>query len=221
MSRQAKAESRYFWLSLFLTLLSNRVVFTGGRLLTQGRPHSSLALPVDPVFPFLPWTISVYIGCFVFWFLLYRLAAGLPRERADRFFCANLLGKAVCLLCFVLFPTAITRPEVSGSGFWDACTRLLYSLDAPDSLFPSVHCLIGWLCWLGVRGNREVSLLWRASALIMAVLVCISTLTLRQHVLADVFAGILLSELCYALSAIPAVRGVYARLIDRLARALG
>ena len=60
----------------------------------------------------------------------------------------------------------------------------------------------------------------RAAAAVMAVLVCISTLTTRQHVLADAFAGILLSEISYGLAGIPAVRGAYARLADRLAGCL-
>ena len=36
----------------------------------------------------------------------------------------------------------------------------------------------------------------------MAILVCISTLTVKQHVIADVPAGILLAELSYCLSGI-------------------
>ena len=220
MSKWKTEETRYFWVSFLLTLLSNRIVFWGGRLLTRGRPHYSLALPADAVFPFLPWTIVVYIGCFGFWFLVYCLAARLPRERADRFFCANLLSKAVCLLIFVLVPTSLIRPEVSGTTVWEYCVRWLYALDAPDSLFPSVHCLIAWLCWAGVRGDKTVSPVWRGSAAVMAVLVCISTLTLRQHVLLDLFAGVLVGEIGWRLSGLPAVRGVYARLADGLVRLL-
>ena len=217
MKKRNAEENRYFWISFALTLLTNRIAFWGGRLLTQGRVHHSLALPADFAFPFLPWTISVYMGCFVFWFLLYRLSAGLPREQADRFFCANHLGKAVCLLLFVLIPTTITRPVVSGSSFWENGIRMVYSLDTPDCLFPSVHCFISWLCWVGVRGNKKVPFLWRAAALLMAVLVCLSTLTVRQHVLLDVFAGIALSEISYWIAGIPAVRSLYSRLVGRIA----
>ena len=220
MKKRSAEEKRYFLVSLALMLLSNLISFQGSRLLTQNRTHFSLALPADAVFPFLPWTISVYFGCFAAWFLMYRFIAGLPRERADRFFGANILGKGVCLLFFVFLPTAIVRPQVSGTTFWDAAVRFLYWIDAPDNLFPSLHCLISWLCWIGIRGDREVPLSLRAAAAVMAVLVCISTLTTRQHVLADAFAGILLSEISYGLAGIPAVRGAYARLADRLAGCL-
>ena len=177
-----------------------------------------MALPIDSLVPFLPWMIGVYLGCFVFWFLLYRLVARLPREKADRFFGANLLAKAVIFLFYIFLPTKMTRPELTGTGFWYACLRFMYWIDEPNNLFPSLHCLIAWLCWLGVRGNREVPLPWRAAALVMAVAVCFSTLAIRQHVLLDVFGGILLSEICYALAALPALRAWYAALADRLVR---
>ncbi len=211
---------RYFWISLLLTLLCNQIPFQGTRLLVRNSFHYSLELPVDALVPFLPWTISIYLGCFVFWFLLYRRVSYLPRERADRFFAANLLAKVFIFLFYIFLPTKMTRPELVGTGFWDLCLRFMYWADEPNNLFPSLHCMIAWLCWAGVRGNKEVSLLWRAAAFVMAVAVCISTLTIRQHVLVDVFGGILLSELCYALTSLPALRAPYTALADRLLRLL-
>ena len=216
MNKHTAESERYFLVSFCLTLVFNALAYQASRLFTQNSRHFSLALPADAAVPFLPWTVIIYFGCFLFWFAVYRLAARLPRERADRFFLANILGKLICLFFFLLFPTTISRPEVNGTTVWDALIRFLYWIDAPDNLFPSLHCMIAWLCWAGIRGNRDVPLPWRVSALVMAVLVCLSTLTTRQHVIADVFGGILLSELCFRLSALPALRRPYARLVDRL-----
>ena len=216
----SRAAERYFWVSFFLTLLCNQIPFQGARLLVRNRVHYSLELPIDSLVPFLPWMIGIYLGCFLFWFFLYRLAARLPREKADRFFCANLLAKGIIFLFYIFLPTKMTRPELTGTGFWEACLRFLYRIDEPNNLFPSLHCMIAWLCWAGVRGRREISLPWRIAALLMAVAVCLSTLMIRQHVLLDVFGGILLCELCYALAAIPSLRGLYAALADRLIRGL-
>ena len=216
----SRAAERYFWISFFLTLLCNQIPFQGARLLVRNRVHYSLELPIDSLVPFLPWMISVYLGCFVFWFFLYRLVAHLPRKKADRFFCANLLAKAVLILFYIFLPTQMTRPELTGTGFWDGCLRFLYRIDEPDNLFPSLHCMIAWLCWLGVRGNRQISLPWRIAALLMAVAVCFSTLAVRQHVLLDVFGGVLLSELCYALAALPSLCGLYTSYADRWIRRL-
>ena len=220
MSRQSNETARYFRISFTLALLSNQIAFQGSRLFEKGRFHADLTLPADAAIPFLPWTITIYVGCFLFWLILYRLIARLPRQEADRFFCANVLGKGISFIVFVLFPTTMSRPELGGGTVWIALMRILYVIDAPDNLFPSLHCMIAWLCWIGVRGNKQVPLPWRISALIMAVLVCLSTLTTRQHVVLDVFGGILLSEFCYSLSDLPALRKPYACLIDCLTHCL-
>ncbi len=216
MSRQTKETRRYFRLSLAMALLSNQLVFQGSRLFEKGRFHADLTLPADAAVPFLPWTITVYVGCFLFWLILYRLIARLPRQEADRFFCANLLGKAASFIIFVFFPTTMSRPEISGMTLWDTCMRFLYRIDAPDNLFPSIHCMIAWLCWIGIRGNRRVTLPWRIAALLMAVAVCLSTLTVRQHVLMDVAGGILLSELGYWLAGNKKLLCGYSSFLDRL-----
>lgn len=220
MFRRKKEDELYFWVSLGLMLLANLISFRGSRLFTKNCFHYDLSLPVDAAVPFLPWTIVIYIGCFAVWFLCYRFIAGLPRERSDRFFCSNILGKAVCLLFFLFLPTTMARPDVSGTSFWEYAMCLLYSTDTPDNLFPSIHCLISWLCWAGIRGSRDVPLRIRASALLMALFVCVSTLTVRQHVIADVIAAIVLAEISYLLSGIPAVCSVYGRLADQIVRLL-
>ncbi len=209
-------DKRYFCVSLALTLLCNRLAYCGGRLLGQGRFHYDLTLPVDTQIPILPWTVSIYFGCFLFWILLYGRVSMLPREQSDRFFCANLLAKGIGFLFFVLLPTTNVRPVLPGTTIWDAIMRFLYRIDDADNLFPSFHCMIAWLCWVGVRRNRDVPVAWRASALVMAIAVCLSTLTTRQHVLADVFGGVLLGECCYALSGTKKLRRGYAALADGL-----
>lgn len=78
--------------------------------------------------------------------------------------------------------------------------RFLYQIDAADNLFPSIHCLVSWLCWIGVRRRLDLPAIYRHFSLAAAVAVCISTMTTRQHVLADVFGGVFLAEFCYFLA---------------------
>ena len=210
-------KERYFWFAFALALLSNQIPFQLARPLARGKIHYDLSLSIDAAVPFLPWTVCIYaFAGLLFWFFLYRRVAALPRQTADRFFCANLLGKGIAFLFFVFLPTEMTRPELSDTGFWNTCMRLVYSVDEPNNLFPSLHCFIAWHCWVGLRGNKQVSPVWRVSALVMAVVVCISTLTTREHVMVDVAAGILLSELCWLLAGRDKLRGLYSSLAARV-----
>lgn len=220
LGAENRAGRRYFAVSVLLMLLTNRLLFPLGHLLGQYFPRRDLSLPADALFPFRTWTIVFYFGVFAWWLYIFLQVSLRDREEADRFFAANLLAKAVCLTFFTFLPTTIARPEVTGSSVWDALVRFLFDFDTPDNLFPSVHCLLGWLCFIAVRRRRDVSLLCRVLSLLLAVAVCLSTLTLRQHVLADVVGGVLLAELCYALCARPALHGWYGRLADRLSALL-
>lgn len=185
----------------------NELVFYGGRLLARGLPHHDMTTALDRAVPLLPWTVSIYFGCFAFWALCYVLCARRSRGEALRFFAADFIIKAVCLVFFVALPTVMERPEHAGDGFWDAVLRFLYSIDEPNNLFPSIHCAVSWLCWDGMRGRRELPSAFRGFSLFMALAVCASTLTVKQHVIADVASGIALAELSWlAAGKIPAVQ---------------
>ena len=131
-----------------------------------------------------------------------------------------MLAKAVCFLLFLLIPTTNVRPEITGKSVWDALMKLLYSIDAADNLFPSIHCLNSWLCWIGVRKNREIPAAYRYFSLVVAVAVCISTLTTKQHVIADVIGGVLLAELSYLIAGRQKVCALYSAGISKLSNRL-
>ena len=218
--RRQDPKLRYFAVSLLIALVTNRLLFPLGHALGQLFPRRDLSLPPEPLLPFLPWTIVIYVGVFAWWGYVFYLVSQRDRREGDRLFAADLLAKLVCLAFFVFLPTSVTRPAVSGASLWETAVRLLYRADTPDNLFPSVHCLLGWLCYIALRGRRDVPMLLRAASLLLAAAVCVSTLTLRQHVLVDVIGGIVLAELSYALCALSALRGAYGRLADRLAALL-
>lgn len=199
-----------------LALVWNQLVYYTGSYLSREGPFLRMDLPLDLLVPFLPWTVTVYFGCFLFWAALYILMARQNRLAAYRFFLADFLAKGICLLFFLLLPTTLSRPAAAGTSLWDALIRLLYRIDAPRNLFPSIHCLVSWLCFIGARNHRALSR-WAVWATALgAALVCLSTLTTRQHVAADAAGGILLAELSYRSAGSLRLLRPYARRMDRL-----
>lgn len=187
-------------LILGIAFLWNEMVYVGARQIAQSWYHYDLTTSVDKFVPFLPWTITIYFGCFLFWGGSYAVCAVQEKSERDRFFCADVLAKGFCFCFFLLIPTTNIRPEIIGRTMWDTLMKLLYQVDAADNLFPSIHCLVSWLCWIGVRNRKDIPLIYKAFSLVMAAMVCISTLTTRQHVVADVIGGILLAEISYILA---------------------
>lgn len=180
-------------------LLWNQLVYWGGAALAETRHHYQFSTALDRAIPLIPWTVCIYFGCYAFWALHYCLCAAVPL-RARRFFTADFIAKGVCFVFFVGLPTTMARPAVQGLNVWESLVRALYILDAPVNLFPSIHCLNSWLCWASARDIPAFSHGYKSFALCAAVAVCVSTLTLRQHVLLDVAGGILLAEVCWRLA---------------------
>lgn len=180
-------------------LLWNQLVYWGGAALAETRHHYQFSTALDRAIPLIPWTVCIYFGCYAFWALHYCLCAAVPL-RARRFFTADFIAKGVCFVFFVGLPTTMARPAVQGLNVWESLVRALYILDAPVNLFPSIHCLNSWLCWASARDIPAFSHGYKAFALCAAVAVCVSTLTLRQHILLDVAGGILLAEVCWRLA---------------------
>ena len=36
---------------------------------------------------------------------------------------AEMIAKLICLVCFIMMPTTLTRPEITGTGFWNYCHK--------------------------------------------------------------------------------------------------
>lgn len=173
--------------------------YYGGRFLARNLPKQCFTTALDQAIPFLPWTITIYLGCYAFWAYNY-VTSIMYEQKKYRFIIAHCLGEAVCFLAFILLPTTMLRPEVTGTTIFDALTRFTYAHDSADNLLPSIHVFASWLCWIGVRGNKHVPVWYQTVSFFMAAAVCISTLTIKQHVLVDVFAGILTAEISYLIA---------------------
>lgn len=202
-------------LPLLVLFIWNAIVYLGSRVISTPLYHYDMSLPIDDRIPLLPWTASIYLGCYVFWVVNYILATYGDREKAFRFVSGEILAKTVCLICFVAIPATLTRPEVTGQGFWDGVIRLIYGTDPPDNLFPSIHCLASWFCYIAVRGNKKIPAWYRGFSLVFAIAVCISTVTTKQHVFVDIPSGILVAELGYYLTEKIGFRRVFQNFFEK------
>ena len=104
------------------------------------------------------------------------------------------------------------------AGVKDASVNLslIHILDAADNLFPSIHCLVSWFCYLGIRGRKEIPVWYQRVSMVIAVLVFASTLLTKQHVIVDVAGGILLAELCFFIGRKTQLYRIYEKLGSRI-----
>lgn len=205
---------------LIAALVLQVLVYWGAKAIIRGWPHHDMTTALDRAVPLLPWTVTVYAGAFLFWAVNYILAARQGEEHAARFLAADALGKLIAFAVFVALPTTNARQAPPEGAAMDWALALLYAMDEPDCLFPSLHCFCSWLCWAGVRGQRGIPAWYRSFSLAFALAVAASTLTTGQHVIADVAAGFALAELCWQLAGHTGLGRWYGRLWQQKTRAV-
>ncbi|MBR4414079.1 MAG: phosphatase PAP2 family protein [Aeriscardovia sp.] len=182
---------------VLIAIVLHTFTYFGTRLFTTGWYHYNMTTGFDNSIPFLPWTVGIYLGCYIFWAVNYMLGCTQDKENAMIFMWTEIIAKTICLVCYVVIPTTNVRPLIEGTGIFETAMLWLYSTDAADNLFPSIHCLSSWLCVIAVRNQERIPKTYKVISVILAILVCISTLTTKQHVIVDVLGGVLLAELSY------------------------
>ena len=177
----------YKWVvGLSAGLLQSTIYFVIGH---WQRPRSTtlLATSLDAAIPFVPWTVWWYLPFYAGIFLM--AIGGL---RTPRLFNRTLIGVVVTMLVgaagHVLVGAEYPRPVVRAP--YDdvslAFVGWVQSVDPPGNVFPSLHVAHTSALALILRRDRPRL---GAVAMVMAGLLAVSTLTTKQHFLADVLAG--------------------------------
>lgn len=216
MKRDERRKFQYYGiLPLILTLTANFIAYFGTRPFTSSWKHYNIETMLDQQIPVIPWTIVIYFGCYLVWIVNYLIAASREKEFVWRFFAADVLARLVCMAFYLLLPTTNVRPSIPEQGFWNQMLALLYQMDAADNLFPSIHCLNSWFCYIAVRGRREIPRWYQRFSFWAALAVFVSTLTTKQHVIADVIGGALLAEVTWQIAGHTHLGAWYGMILER------
>lgn len=156
---------------------------------------------LDDLIPFNEYFIIAYYA----WFL-YVCSAVLFfffKNKQDYYrLCAYLFsGMTLSLLICTLFHNGTDlRPVVDPDK--NLCSRLVYLIhlaDTPTNIFPSIHVFNSIAVHIGIlksatfQNNRKI----HVASFILCVLICMSTVFLKQHSVVDVVGGTLLAYFLY------------------------
>lgn len=178
----------------------NCLIYFGIQAATKDWKHYDFTGSLDRSVPFIEEFVIIYLICYMFWIVNYILIGRQGKEWCFRFVAADIISRVICAAFFLLLPTTNVRPEIVGEGLCEDLMRWLYAADAPVNLFPSIHCLVSWFCYAGIRGRENISRGYRIFSCIFAMLVCVSTQVTKQHYLIDLIAGVALAEVLWRLS---------------------
>lgn len=193
--RLEKILPKYAWLPLLVAFTLNNFAYFVTRIFTTSMKHYKLETPIDSMIPVIPAFIIIYWGAYLFWVAGYCTIARSGKKACLELVAADIIAKLICFLIFMILPTTAVRPEVAGSDVFSRALKVLYTIDPADNYFPSIHCLESWACFRGVcRRGSNARITTRGIYFLAAVLVFLSTLFLRQHMVLDVIGGVLVFE---------------------------
>ena len=162
---------------------------------------------IDDRIPVVSIFVVIYVFSYVFWIFGPIIASLTEKENFINYIIGLSAAYIVGFLIFVFAPTYMDRTaeglmEIANRpGLFNHLLGTVYSSDGSAlafNLFPSYHCLISLYCYLGIRKREEVSKGIRIYSLVMAFLICLSTVFTKQHYFIDIIGGLSISIICYA-----------------------
>lgn len=163
------------------------------------RVCTDVTTAADAWFPFRPDWVVIYVAAFAFWVIAYIRIGAISDEVCCRFSAGEMIGKLICGAIFIIFPSTNIRPVFIPQTWTEELMAFIYRADGPYNLFPSIHCYISWMCFLGaiVYGRKHFSRAYKIFSGVMAVAICLSTLFTKQHAFVDMVGGILLAQITF------------------------
>lgn len=167
--------------------------------------HSRLddLIPFNEVFviPYFLWFLYIFIT--VAYFLL---------TSKNEFYkcCANLfIGMTVCLLIYTIWPNGhylrVDLNSLGRSNLFITMLSNLYSIDTATNVFPSIHVFNSVAAFIAINKSKRLrKMKWlQGFTFLLTVLICMSTVFLKQHSILDVFGGLALNIIMYVLIYVP------------------
>lgn len=179
-----------------LKLLFGWVVYFSLYFLTENLIPVETCHPVhmrlDDLIPFNEYFLIPY----VFWYLLIVVSLGyFLLYNVDSFKKLQtyiIVTQLTAMAIYILFPSRQDlRPEVfPRENFLTDCVRFLYAIDTNTGVCPSLHVAYS----IGITSvwtkEKGASLWWKAFVVVAVILICLSTMFIKQHSVADFFAAL-------------------------------
>mgnify|MGYP001115619334 CR=1 FL=1 len=158
-------------------------------------PRYVISSPLDDMIPFTKYAIVFYVLWFPYiaYSLIYFV---LKSEKRDfwKLSVSLMVSMMPTLLFYILMPNGIQlRPSsVEGNDIFAWAVRLIWNSDNTCNVCPSLHVIVTVLidmAWTTSSITMDKPA-WRWASHVVDILICASTVLLKQHSIIDVFCGI-------------------------------
>lgn len=210
---------KHAWVLLYFFLYAPWFVYLEKTITVNYHP---VHIFLDDIVPFNEWFVIPYY----IWFAFIAVTVGylLFKDKKEFYRCTAFLfiGMTICLIIYTVWPNGQNlRPDLDSLGRNNICIeilRKLYSSDTSTNVCPSIHAFnsIG-ACVAIYHCNSLKTKKWiTIPSLILTILICMSTVFLKQHSVFDVIAACILSIVMYVLVYVPDYAKLFASKKERV-----
>lgn len=164
---------------------------------------TALNSPIDNAIPFIP----IFIIPYLLWFVYVAGSAAYFIFVSQRDFVKLMsfliVGMTAYLIICAVFPNGLYdfRPHniVADDPFMKL-VAWLYRTDTSTNVFPSIHVYNSIGVHVAINKSDKIpNKLIKKASLILCILICLSTIFLKQHALIDVVGGCVMGRFVYLL----------------------
>jgi len=153
---------------------------------------------LDDLIPFMKIFIIPYAIWMPFLYLTFIFFFFKDRPLYYRTLLAYVISVLICYVIYALFQTTVPRAELQGNDLLSWLVQFVYTNDAPFNCFPSIHCLSSYLLFRAATQSKAIGRGTKMGIGIITWSIILSTVFVKQHVVMDVFAGIMLGHVIFA-----------------------
>ena len=159
---------------------------------------------IDNEIPFIAFFGLFYVSWFVAIIVVPLLLNKYNKNELKKHYRNVIVAIIICGLFYIFYPTtANIRPDVSIKGISTLTCYLVYYFDGPmANLFPSMHCLMCFYYLYYMLFNKEIDKRWRIGISVWSILIILSTMFAKQHVVADVIGAFVISAVIYSVNSL-------------------
>lgn len=156
--------------------------------------------PLDDIIPFCEWFVIPYLLWFlylpaIFLFLFYHSKNEFYRMCAYEF-----TGMSIALLVCTIYPNGLQLrlDDLGRNNILTDLVSFLYTADTSTNVCPSIHVfatISAHICLVKSPHMKELKSRQRIKKLsfVMTILICLSTVFLKQHSVVDLICGVILA----------------------------
>ncbi len=167
--------------------------------LLEGQPHL-IGNIIDQKIPFNIYAIIPYCIWYVLLFLIPYLLYKRDKTKLAKYCLSYVIVTLIANIIFIIYPTTVIRPEITGTSLIELITRFIYWIDTPIlNCFPSLHCAMSMLWILYIFNLKDTNIYEKIIVMIISISIMLSTLFIKQHVFIDLLCGDIIAVSVYAI----------------------